>query len=72
MPKRCQVTGKKRSTGHNVSHSVRRTKRTFDPNLQWKRVFNPLTGKIKRIRVSTRGLRNLVRNPKKFFAKLAK
>lgn len=71
MPKRCQVTGKRRRKGNNVSHSVRRTKRSFDPNLQIKKVFNFLTGKFVKVRVSTRGMRNLAKNPKKFFAKLA-
>ena len=30
MSKICQITGKKALIGNNVSHSKRRTKRTFD------------------------------------------
>ena len=30
MSKICQITGKKAMIGNNVSHSKRRTKRTFD------------------------------------------
>ncbi len=33
MSKICQITGKKAMIGNNVSHSKRRTKRTFDLNL---------------------------------------
>jgi large subunit ribosomal protein L28 len=33
MAKICQITGKKMMVGNNVSHSKRRTKRTFQPNL---------------------------------------
>jgi len=29
----CQVTGKVPGFGHNISHSHRRTKRRFDPNV---------------------------------------
>ena len=33
MSRICQITGKKAMVGNNVSHSKRRTKRTFDVNL---------------------------------------
>lgn len=59
MAKVCQITGKKPSSGHNVSHSVRRTKRRFLPNLQWKRIFDPVTKRFIRIRLCTSALRTL-------------
>ncbi|MEW5692609.1 MAG: 50S ribosomal protein L28 [Candidatus Hydrogenedentota bacterium] len=34
MSKECKVCGKKSSSGHNVSHSNRKTNRRFNPNLQ--------------------------------------
>ena len=34
MSFKCKVCGKKTQTGNNVSHSNRKTKRTFKPNLQ--------------------------------------
>jgi large subunit ribosomal protein L28 len=34
VSKVCQVCGKKPSTGHNVSNSMRHTKRRWMPNLQ--------------------------------------
>lgn len=63
MAKVCQVTGKGPSSGHNVSHSVRRTKRRFLPNLQWKRVFDPVSKKWIRIRIATSTLRTLFKEP---------
>ena len=33
MAWRCELTGKKRQIGHQVSHSNRKTKRRFLPNL---------------------------------------
>jgi len=35
----CELTGKRAMSGHNVSASLRRTKRTFKPNLQKKTFF---------------------------------
>lgn len=59
MPKKCQITGKKALSGHNVSHSKRRTKRTQKPNLQKKRLLNPATGKMETVLISTSALRTL-------------
>ncbi|MBO5182147.1 MAG: 50S ribosomal protein L28 [Paraprevotella sp.] len=39
MSKICQITGKKAMNGNNVSHSKRRTKRTFDVNLFTKKFY---------------------------------
>ena len=39
MSKICQITGKKAMIGNNVSHSKRRTKRTFDLNLFNKKFY---------------------------------
>ena len=41
MSKVCQVTGKRPTTGFNVSHSHRRTKRWFKPNIQKQRFWVP-------------------------------
>ncbi len=56
MPKRCQVTGKGPMTGNNVSHSQRKTKRRFEPNLQNVTLYQD--GKKVRLRVSTSWLRS--------------
>ena len=39
MSKVCQVTGKRPMSGHNVSHSHRKTKRRFLPNLHYHRFW---------------------------------
>ncbi|MBQ0060546.1 MAG: 50S ribosomal protein L28 [Bacteroidaceae bacterium] len=39
MSKICQITGKKAMNGNNVSHSKRRTKRTFEVNLFTKKFY---------------------------------
>lgn len=39
MSKICQITGKKAMVGNNVSHSKRRTKRSFDVNLFKKKFY---------------------------------
>ena len=39
MSKICQITGKKAIVGNNVSHSKRRTKRTFNVNLFNKKFY---------------------------------
>ncbi len=36
MAAKCELTGKGKQFGHNVSFSLRRTKRVFKPNLQKK------------------------------------
>ena len=57
MVSRCQVTGKGKQFGHNVSDSLRRTKRTFKPNLQ-KKTFM-LNGKKVTMTLSTDAIRTL-------------
>jgi len=57
MAKICAVTGKRPSTGHKVSHSNRKTKRRYLPNMLKKRIFNPETGKYERMNISAHGLR---------------
>ena len=61
MARVCVKTGKKPSSGHMRSKSLRATKRKFLPNLQKKRVYDPVTGTYKRIRVSTAYLRTLAK-----------
>ena len=45
--------------GNNVSHSKRRTKRTFYPNLQKKRFFNEEDGTFITLRISTSAMRTI-------------
>lgn len=59
MSHSCIITGKKTTTGYNVSHSKVKTKRKLFPNLQKKRLVNPATGRMVTVMISTRGLRTL-------------
>jgi len=59
MSKVCQLTGKRPVSGNNVSHSNRRTKRRFLPNLQKKRFFVPETGEWITLKVTTSAIRNI-------------
>jgi len=72
MSKVCELTGKRRSIGHQVSHSNRKTKRTFAPNLVKKTLIEPQTGVKITVRMSTRAQRTLLKNPTKYSAELLK
>ncbi|MGB0664918.1 MAG: 50S ribosomal protein L28 [Pontibacterium sp.] len=57
MAKVCMVTGKRPVTGNNVSHSQRKTRRRFLPNLHWHRFWVESENKFVRLRVSSKGMR---------------
>lgn len=59
MSRVCQLTGKRTAVGNNVSHSVRRTKRKFYPNLFWRNVKDPVTGVAFRVRLSATAIKTL-------------
>lgn len=61
MSKVCQLTGKRPITGNHVSHSNRKTKRRFLPNLQKKRFYIPETDRWVTLKVSTKAIRNINR-----------
>ncbi len=53
------LTGKRTAVGNNVSHSVRRTKRKFFPNLFWRNIKDPQTGLSYRLRLSAQAIKTL-------------
>lgn len=57
MSKICQVTGKKVMVGNNVSHSKRRTKRKFYPNLFVKKYYLPGEERWISLKISAAGIR---------------
>lgn len=61
MSARCQVTGATPGFGHSISHSHRRTKRRFDPNIQHKRYWVPSLGRHIRLTVSAKGIKTIDR-----------
>jgi large subunit ribosomal protein L28 len=59
MSQICQITGKKAMVGNNVSHSKRRTKRVFMPNLFVKRFFLEGEDRWITIKVSASGIKEI-------------
>ena len=62
MSKVCQVTGKRPIVGNNVSHANNKTKRTFLPNLHYRRFWVESENRWIRLRVSTNALRTIDKN----------
>ncbi len=59
MSRMCQITGKMPMSGNNVSHSNRKTRRKFLPNLQLKKFYSEERGEWITLRVSAAGIRNI-------------
>lgn len=59
MSRICELTGKGRQVGHNVSHANNKTKRVFLPNLQNVTLMSEGLDRSFKFRVSTNGLRSV-------------
>lgn len=59
MSRVCQLTRKKAMVGHSVSHSNRKTKRRFYPNLHVKRFYIPEEKRWIQLKVSTSAIRTI-------------
>jgi large subunit ribosomal protein L28 len=59
MSRRCELTGKGVQTGHKVSHSNRKTKRRFLPNLCNVTLISDALGRPVRLRISANALRSV-------------
>jgi large subunit ribosomal protein L28 len=57
MSKVCIVTGKRPTTGNNVSHAQNKTKRRFLPNLHTHRFWVESENKYIKLKVSSKGMR---------------
>jgi large subunit ribosomal protein L28 len=62
MSRICELTGKTRQVGHNVSHANNKTKRVFLPNLQNVTLMSEKLDKSFKFRVSAQGLRSVEHN----------
>ena len=62
MSRRCALTEKAVQSGHKVSHSNRKTKRKFLPNLHNVTLISDVLGRSFRLRVSSAGLRTVEHN----------
>ena len=56
MAAHCQVTGAQPGFGHSISHSHRRTKRRWNPNIQKKRYWVPSLRRNVTLNLSAKGL----------------
>ena len=59
MSRICELTGKGRLVGNNVSHANNKTKRTFLPNLQKVTLMSDALDRGVKLRVSMSGLRSV-------------
>lgn len=62
MSRICELTGRGRQVGHNVSHANNKTKRVFLPNLQNVTLISDSLERGVKLRVSTHGLRSVEHN----------
>lgn len=58
----CEMCGKTKQAGNNVSHSNLKTKRLFRPNIQKTTVL--IGGQPKQVKLCTRCLRTLAKPPR--------
>ncbi|MBA3337555.1 MAG: 50S ribosomal protein L28 [Chloroflexia bacterium] len=58
----CEVCGKAKTFGNNVSFSKRRTNRDFKPNVHHKHIM--LNGQMVRLHICTRCMRTAAKTPK--------
>ena len=59
MSRVCQITGKSVMVGNNVSHSNRKTKRKFMPNLMVKKFYVPEEDNYITLKISAAALRTI-------------
>ena len=59
MSRRCELTGVGVQFGNNVSHSQRKTRRRFEPNIKAVKCLSELTGKEYKLKITARCLRTI-------------
>ncbi len=62
MSRICDVTGKKRQKGNQVSHAMNHTRKFFEVNLHKKRFWVPSQKKWVTLKVSSAGMRFIAKN----------
>ena len=58
----CEMCGKTKRSGNNVSHSNLKTKRLFRPNIQSSTIM--LNGRPQQVKLCTRCIRTLAKAPR--------
>lgn len=61
MTRVCAKTGKKTAFGNTRSHSMRHTRRNWKVNMVKKRIFDPVTGEFKTMKVAASYLRTMAK-----------
>jgi large subunit ribosomal protein L28 len=56
---RCQLTGREPGFGNRVSHSQRKTRRRWNPNVQRKRYWVPSLNRFVTLTLSTKGIKTV-------------
>ena len=59
MSRVCNLTGKRGLVGNKVSHANNKTKMVQRPNLHTKQVYDPITGKKVKLKLSVKAIRTL-------------
>ncbi|MEU3984501.1 50S ribosomal protein L28 [Streptomyces sp. NPDC026672] len=59
MSAHCQLTGRQPGFGHRISHSHRRSKRRFIPNIQRKHYWLPSEGRHVLLTLSAKGVKTV-------------
>jgi len=62
MSRICEVTGKRRQKGNQVSHAMNHTRKFFEVNLQKKRFWLGSEKRWVTLKVSTSGIRFIAKN----------
>lgn len=62
MSRKCELTGVAVQYGNKVSHSQRKTRRRFEPNLKTVEYISDVTGQKYRLRVIARAMRSVEKN----------
>ena len=62
MSAHCQVTGRSPGFGNSVSHSHRRSRRRWNPNIQRKTYYLPSQDRRITLRVSAKGIKVIDRD----------
>jgi large subunit ribosomal protein L28 len=62
MSRVCQITGKRTIRGNNVSHAHNKTRRSFLPNLHYRKFWVETEKRWVRLRISGKGLRIIDKN----------
>ena len=61
MARICEITGKVAIKGNSVSHSNKKSKRWFSPNIQTKKFFVAEENREITLRVSAEGIRHITK-----------